>query len=198
MLLLVSYEINLIRDAALNTQFYFNVNNIILLILNYQFNFSLIKVLLSSLHLPSTMKKRNIISLFAIVTSTLMVTYLFSSKPEQNSSPIRNPLKIIRQKKQQILIWDALPGRMSDILGGGSDGFFRLGCEFTNCYVTGDRNKRPISTYDAVVFNMNVLHSSGIAPWTVTNFTRSENQRFVFFSLEPPMYITIIISYIVT
>ena len=93
MLLLVSYEINLIRDAALNTQFYFNVNNIILLILNYQFNFSLIKVLLSSLHLPSTMKKRNIISLFAIVTSTLMVTYLFSSKSEQNSSSIRpNPL----------------------------------------------------------------------------------------------------------
>ena len=39
MLLLVSYEINLIRDAALNTQCYFNVNNIILLILNYQFNF---------------------------------------------------------------------------------------------------------------------------------------------------------------
>ena len=64
--------------------------------------------------------------------------------------------------------------------------------------MTGDRNKRPISTYDAVVFNMNVLHSSGIAPWAVPNFTRSENQRFVFFSLEPPMYITIIISYIVT
>ncbi len=34
---MVSYEINLIRDAALNTEFYFNVNNIILLILNYQF-----------------------------------------------------------------------------------------------------------------------------------------------------------------
>ena len=28
MLLLVSYEINLIRDAALNTQQYFNVNNL--------------------------------------------------------------------------------------------------------------------------------------------------------------------------
>lgn len=96
------------------------------------------------------------------------------------------------QKKHQILLWNRLPGRMDDILGTGSEGFFRHGCEFTNCYVTSsDRNKRPIHTYDAVVFNMNVLHQSSTAPWAVQNITRNGNQRFVFFSQEPPMYCSI-------
>ena len=121
---------------------------------------------------------------------------MLSSNQEQNDLPrtknIRGVIIVRQQNKKQILLWNRLPGRMNEILGTGSDGFFRLGCEYTNCFVTQDvdETERPIHTFDAVVFNMNVLHHMGPWPWTIQNFTRNhEKQRFVFFSQEPPMYV---------
>jgi len=122
---------------------------------------------------------------FSSPSSSSTVTFHSTHNRHQGTAVAAS---ISRQKKHQILLWNRLPGRMDDILGTDSEGFFRQGCEFTNCYVTSsDRNKRPIHTYDAVVFNMNVLYQSGTAPWTVQNFTRNGNQRYVFFSQEPPM-----------
>ena len=44
-----------------------------------------------------------------------------------------------------------------------------------------------MSSYDAVVFNMNVLHYSGKLPWNEADYWRNPKQRFVFMSMEPPM-----------
>lgn len=146
------------------------------------------------------MKRKNTIGIYLhysflfFVTILLLIYALSSNIKEQHddlpddASP-KNLLReiIIARSKKQILLWNRLPGRMNEILGTGSDGFFRHGCEYTNCFVTQDIEERPIETFDAVVFNMNVLHHFGPWPWTVQNFTRSESQRFVFFSQEPPM-----------
>ena len=143
-----------------------------------------------------TIRTTSPVIIFLMSATTLVMMCLIFPNVEQHvysSSPSYKETrsKMSLQKKKQILLWNNLPGRMSDTLGTGRDGFFRHGCEFTNCYVTNDRNKAPIHTYDAVVFNMNVLHHFGPVPWTVPNFTRNENQRFVFFSQEPPMYVYI-------
>ena len=146
------------------------------------------------------MKRKNSISSIYLHYSLLffatflLVIYMLSSNKDLHDSPPARTKNVFRgvivRSKKQILLWNRLPGRMNEILGTGSDGFFRHGCEYTNCYVTQDEEEeRPIHTFDAVVFNMNVLHHVGPWPWTVSNFTRSENQRFVFFSQEPPMYV---------
>ena len=111
------------------------------------------------------------------------------SSVQMNASSSNNSLRTPRQKKH-ILLWAILPGKMtSSILGGspGRESFFRLGCEFTDCYVTEDRNSRSMDSFDAVIFNMNVLINGGELPWLSRYYNRSNNQRFIFFSQEPPM-----------
>ena len=79
-----------------------------------------------------------------------------------------------------------MAGIMSDIIGVGNSGFSN--CDVYKCYIEHDRLKQPMNYYDAVVFNMNLLHYSGKFPWEDNYFSRLTQQIFVFMSLEPPMY----------
>ena len=101
----------------------------------------------------------------------------------------RNSIDNINRTTKHILLWNSLPGKMSSLLTLSDNNFFlHNGCELTDCHITSDRsNSKPIHSYDAVVYNMNVLHYSRELPWLVKNYSRSQNQRFVFFSQEPPM-----------
>ena len=90
-----------------------------------------------------------------------------------------------------ILLYNDLPGGITNsLLGIGRESFIRYGCDVTECYLVNNRQKsqRSMSSYDAVVFNMNVLHYSGKLPWNEADYSRNLNQRFVFASMEPPMF----------
>jgi len=136
-------------------------------------------------------------SLILVFISYTYVVNLFIENSRYISNEMMNvmrkPPKIIRTNgvKKNILLWNALPGKMSSILGTGREGFIRMGCEYTNCYVSSDRSaggSQPIHSYDAVVFNMNILYNSDTKfPWLTPNYSRNRNQMFVFFSEEPAM-----------
>jgi hypothetical protein len=116
-----------------------------------------------------------------------------SNNNNSNTSMIQAPsAAFVHGEKiisKTILLWNLLPGKMSSVLGTGRDGLIRMGCEITDCYVTNDGSGRgkPIHSYDAVVFNINVLHYSAQLPWLVPNYSRNKSQIFVFLSQEPPM-----------
>ena len=140
---------------------------------------------------------RRLFSLFLVLISFTYVVYLFTENSHYISyemvNVIMKPPKIVRtnEVKKNILLWNALPGKMSSILGTGRDGFIRMGCQYTNCYASSDRSassSQPIHSYDAVVFNMNVLcNSDQKFPWLTPNYSRNGNQTFIFFSEEPAM-----------
>ena len=87
-----------------------------------------------------------------------------------------------------ILVWNALPGPMSSLLGTGQVPFLRHGCDVTECHVEHRAHKpnRSMDSFDAVVINMRDLHFYGPVPWMTSSYSRSLEQRFVFFNQEPP------------
>ena len=89
-----------------------------------------------------------------------------------------------------ILLWNRLPGVMTSSIGNGRDALLRHGCDVTNCYVIDGLNhkKRSMDSYDAVIFNSNALYDSRVIPWTKSSFSRSQKQRFVYFTIESPIY----------
>jgi len=116
---------------------------------------------------------------------------LIDLEDDEDSTPKPKPInKVIKT----ILLWNRLPGVMNSFLGTGSDGFLRrYGCEVTDCHVEDGQNKqqqrnRSMDSYDAVVFNMNILIYSDKLPWTADSYSRSPKQRFVFLSQEPPVH----------
>ena len=115
-----------------------------------------------------------------------------AKRNEDNMSTTTPIIPANYRPNKTILLWNRLPGVMNSFLGTGRDGFLRYGCEVTDCHVEDgqqqQQNNRSMDSYDAVVFNMNVVHYSGVLPWTTSSYSRSPKQRFVFFSQEPPMY----------
>ena len=140
---------------------------------------------------------RRLFSLILVLIFYKYVVYLFTENSHFISNEMinrmRKPPKIVKTSgvKKNILLRNALPGKMSSILGTGRGGFIRMGCQYTNCYVSSDRSassSQPIHSYDAVVFNMNVLFNSHTKfPWLTPNYSRNGNQTFVFFSEAPAM-----------
>ena len=110
-----------------------------------------------------------------------------SRPPHLDHTEILTKIKPIKY----ILLYNDLPGGITNsLLGIGRESFIRYGCDVTECYLVNNRQKsqRSMSSYDAVVFNMNVLHYSGKLPWNEADYSRNLNQRFVFASMEPPMF----------
>ena len=108
---------------------------------------------------------------------------LLHGSSEKNNDIIK-PIKYI-------LLYNDLPGGITNsLLGIGREGFIRYGCDVTECYLVNSRQKshRFMDSYDAVVFNMNALHYSRKLPWNEADYSRNSNQRFVFMSMEPPMF----------
>ena len=103
--------------------------------------------------------------MIVLLVSSLII-YLIDSNAINESHHVtftksRNSINNINQRKKHILLWNSLPGKMSSLLTlCGNNFFLHNGCEFTEYHVTSDRTSKPIHFYDAVVFNMNVLHYS--------------------------------------
>ena len=117
-----------------------------------------------------------------LILSISFIFFVLESSVDDSNYPSSRPMKYI-------LLYNILPGLMTPLLGNGQEGFTH-GCDVTECYIVNDLKQynRPMDSYDAVIFNMNVLHNSGKLPWKEVNYSRKSNQRFVFFSQEPPMY----------
>ena len=108
-----------------------------------------------------------------------VVTPHQQTEKQKDSKPIKS-----------ILLYNDLPGGITNsLLGTGRDVFVRYRCDVTDCFLVNDRqkSKRSMSSYDAVVFNMNALHYSGKLPWNEADYWRNPKQRFVFMSMESPM-----------
>ena len=119
-----------------------------------------------------------------IVIGSVIKQLVFNRETDFPSSnlPISNKRPI-----KYILLWNVLPGKMNSLLGfGGQKPFERFGCEYTECFLEVDRTYLPIERYDAVVFTMNSIGSKDVLK--ETRNPRRKDQRFIFLSLESPVY----------
>ena len=104
-----------------------------------------------------------------------------NQQDQQDQQQAGRPLKYI-------LLWNVLPGKMNSLLpgSGGQKPFQQFACEYSDCFLEPDRNYLPIERYDAVVFTMNSIASKDLL--AKTRNRRRKDQRFVFLSLESPVY----------
>lgn len=86
-------------------------------------------------------------------------------------------------KTKTILIWNAHARIELEVFGEGSLAF--QSCPINQCFITQNRSMAPLSQFDAIVFNMPPL-SVRVLP--IDEHRRLE-QRYIFFSQEPPTYI---------
>lgn len=84
-----------------------------------------------------------------------------------------------------ILIWNAYSRFELEIFGEGSDTFASHNCPINNCLITKNRSWAALHDFDAVIFNMPPL---SIYKFPVDDYRR-QDQRYIFFSQEPPPYI---------
>ena len=125
-------------------------------------------------------------TVWSLIVLTTFFFFVFLKKSNRISNEDENTQPTVKY----ILLYNILPGLMTPLLRNGREAFLRHRCDVTECYVVNDlrRFNRSMDSYDAVVFNMNVLHYSGKVPLEEGDYSRNSKQRFVFFSQEPPMY----------
>ena len=99
----------------------------------------------------------------------ILTTFFFLIFEESNRILIEDDNNFLPTQPtvKYILLYNILPGLMTPLLRNGREAFLRHRCDVTECYVVNDlrRFNRSMDSYDAVVFNMNVLHYSGKVPW---------------------------------
>lgn len=96
-----------------------------------------------------------------------------------SSDLISKPLNNVKT----ILIWNAYSRFELEVFGEGHDTFEH--CPIRDCFITKNRSWTPLRDFDAVIFNM--------PPLSLYKFPvdahRRPDQRYIFFSQEPPTYI---------
>ena len=108
-----------------------------------------------------------------------------------------NVAKSADKKLKFILLWNA-PQRIETLIfGSGHDSFVDHGCPVSDCYIVNSPYqypKRPLDSFDAIIFNLNDQFNSQMPSNESTQSSRRLQQRFIFFTQEPPPHINNIIS----
>lgn len=125
----------------------------------------------------------------AVFTSFILFAIFYLSAPSNESkrfllNTLRDAEKVESQLKT-ILIWNPFSRFELKVLGKGQEPFTQHGCPINACSITTNRSLAPMHTFDAIIFNM--------PPLAIASFPRDEHrrpdQRYIFFSQEPPSYI---------
>ena len=130
-------------------------------------------------------KQRRI--LFAILIVLFLVSLyqsieLIGHHPDRYSELNNNSNSSITKT---ILIWNAHSRFELDVFGQGRQPFVDNGCRVSDCFITKNRSWAALHQFDAVIFNMPPL---SIHKLPVDRHRRAD-QRYIFFSQEPPTYI---------
>jgi alpha-1,3-fucosyltransferase len=86
---------------------------------------------------------------------------------------------------KKILIWNPYSRFELEVFGEGADTFNSHRCPINNCFITKNRSWAPLHEFDGIIFNMPPL---SLYKFPVDEHRRPE-QRYIFFSQEPPSYI---------
>ena len=85
-----------------------------------------------------------------------------------------------------ILVWNPHSRFELEFFGEGRETFeTNHHCPINNCFITKNRSWAPLREFDAVIFNMPPL---SLYKFPIDEFRRPD-QRYIFFSQEPPTYI---------
>ena len=125
-----------------------------------------------------TIKRLLIISLFIFFTICYYQSNLEFVIPS-TTTVNRN----VQNQAKSVLIWNAYKRFELEFLGDGHKPFSQ--CPIKDCFITQNRSLAPLHEFDAVLFNMPPL---SIYKFPV-NEPRRPDQRYIFFSQEPPTYI---------
>lgn len=113
---------------------------------------------------------------FFTITVLLLTAYLYLPNKESN----RN---VREQNIKYILQWGSPKLSPSDFLGKGFDAFLKNSCDYTNCFVTSDRNFfADVSEFDVIVFNGREVDRHLKKNDLPAN--RSAKQKYVYANLE--------------
>ena len=108
-----------------------------------------------------------------------------------------NVSKSADKKLKFILLWNA-PQRIETLIfGSGHDSFVDHGCPVSDCYIVNSPYQypeRPLDSFDAIIFNFNDQFYRKMPSNESTIFSRRLQQRFIFFTQEPPPHINKILS----
>lgn len=86
---------------------------------------------------------------------------------------------------KSILIWNAYSRFELQVFGEGQDPFLDNNCPISDCFITQNRSWKALHEFDAVIFNMPPLSRFKFP----LDEHRRADQRYIFFSQEPPTYI---------
>lgn len=93
---------------------------------------------------------------------------------------------IANHSTKTILIWNPYSRFELEVFGEGHDTFItNHHCPINDCFITKNRSWAPLNVFDAIIFNMPPL---SLYKFPVDKHRRSD-QRYIFFSQEPPTYI---------
>jgi alpha-1,3-fucosyltransferase len=101
---------------------------------------------------------------------------------ETATRKLKTPIKTI-------LVWNAPQRPEVLIFGTGHDAFVLHKCRFSDCELVNSPYQypeRPVDSYDAIVFNINDQFGVGSKRPYFDKNKRPANQRYVFFTQEPP------------
>ena len=88
----------------------------------------------------------------------------------------------VEKRTKSILIWNSYQRFELEVFGDGHSAFSK--CPINDCFITQNRSLAPLRDFDAVILNM--------PPLSIYKFPvdeqRRPDQRYIFFSQEPPVY----------
>lgn len=128
-----------------------------------------------------------------LILPFLLVLYIFHNGTHQYSnqyikeeSTKTTYSETVSNSTKTILIWNAHERIELEIFGAGRKTFFDPHhCPVNDCFITQNRSWTALKNFDAILFNMPPLSIHKFP----LNEERRPEQRYVYFSQEPPVYI---------
>lgn len=121
----------------------------------------------------------------SIISACFLYGHLNVRQFLQNQATIYPNQKSVTNETKSILIWNAYSRFELETFGEGKEPFVERQCKMSDCFITKNKSLRALRDFDAVIFNMPPLsfYRFPVDP------ERRPEQRYIFFSQEPPAYI---------
>ena len=147
-------------------------------------------VIVRSVYHIFSAKKYRLVQVFLIVFNVLIVLCYKTNNSSRFSQLNNGPRDLANLDHQSavksILLWNGPQRAEVIVFGNGREVFKQQGCPVHHCEIIvspWQYPERPLDSYDAIVINLNDEMWLDELP---NSENRKENQRYVFFTQEPP------------
>ena len=137
------------------------------------------------------------ISLFFIICRSNLFIGVIQPIEQQQQNGIKSIDRVTERSIKKIFVWNS-PHRIEVAsFGKGQRAFVEAGCEVSDCALYANSSRlwssvvrsdyRLLENFDAILVNVHELPYSFLPPISIGRYKRSEEQRFIFFTQESPV-----------